>query len=153
MHHVVDNNAGVPPVAGLAPEPHVVEQTKRRLCSVGGGHGGVVDRQRHDADRAVLTNRQARAAAHRASGRVLRHQAPTGSHTERHEAPPPSISDFDHARLREPDAACAEIRDLQCALRTSTQKAEEPFKCLPHLQRRIDQLTPAVVGRTKRLGA
>ncbi|MFJ7201055.1 MULTISPECIES: helix-turn-helix domain-containing protein [unclassified Streptomyces] len=75
------------------------------------------------------------------------------AHAERHKAPPPDTSDFDHALLRELDAACVEIRDLQCALRTSAQEAEDPLKRLLHLQRRIDQLTPAVVGRTKRLGA
>ncbi|MFB6878383.1 helix-turn-helix domain-containing protein [Streptomyces sp. NPDC056323] len=73
------------------------------------------------------------------------------AHAERHKAPPPDTADFDHALLRELDAACVEIRDLQCALRTSPQ-AEDPLKRLLHLQRRIDQLTPAVVGRTKRLG-
>ncbi|MFE3152234.1 helix-turn-helix domain-containing protein [Streptomyces sp. NPDC059218] len=66
---------------------------------------------------------------------------------------PPDTSDFDHHLHRELDTVCAEIRDLQHALRTPAPAVEQPLELLLQLQRRLDQLTPPVVGRTKRLGA
>ncbi|MFD4764663.1 helix-turn-helix domain-containing protein [Streptomyces sp. NPDC058439] len=75
------------------------------------------------------------------------------AHTERRKGLPPDTSEFDHFLHGELDAACAEIRDLQRALRTSASAVEQPLERLLQLQRRIDQLTPTVVGRTKRLGA
>ncbi|MCX4400143.1 helix-turn-helix transcriptional regulator (plasmid) [Streptomyces sp. NBC_00053] len=95
--------------------------------------------------------------------RTLRHTGRPGeycstkcrqaAHTERHKGLPPDTSDFDHHLHRELDAACAEIRDLQHALRTPAPAVEQPLELLLQLQRRLDQLTPPVVGRTKRLGA
>ncbi|MFJ8856661.1 helix-turn-helix domain-containing protein [Streptomyces sp. NPDC102437] len=95
--------------------------------------------------------------------RTLRHTGRPGeycstkcrqaAHTERRKGLPPDTSDFDHHLHRELDAACAEIRDLQHALRTPAPAVEQPLELLLQLQRRIDQLTTPVVGRTKRLGA
>ncbi|MCX5106714.1 hypothetical protein [Streptomyces sp. NBC_00439] len=95
--------------------------------------------------------------------RTLRHTGRPGeycstkcrqaAHTERHKGLPPDTSDFDRHLHRELDAACAEIRDLQHALRTPAPAVEQPLELLLQLQRRLDQLTPPMVGRTKRLGA
>ncbi|MGY3676490.1 helix-turn-helix domain-containing protein [Streptomyces sp. TE33382] len=74
------------------------------------------------------------------------------AHTQRQKGLLPDTADFDTFLHSELDSACAEIRNLQRALHTPSP-AETPLERLLELQRRIEQLTPAVVGRTKRLGS
>ncbi|MEE1735502.1 helix-turn-helix transcriptional regulator [Streptomyces sp. BE147] len=74
------------------------------------------------------------------------------AHTHRQKGLPPDTADYDTFLHSELDSASAEIRDLQRALHTPGP-AEQPLERLLELQRRIEQLTPALVGRTKRLGS
>lgn len=74
------------------------------------------------------------------------------AHTQR-QKPPPDTSQFDTFLRIELSAVQAEVRDLQRALNTPTPEAEQPLERLLQLQRRIEQLLPPVVGRTKRMGA
>ncbi|NED07621.1 helix-turn-helix domain-containing protein [Streptomyces sp. SID6648] len=73
------------------------------------------------------------------------------AHTQR-QKPPPDTSQFDAFLRIELSAVQAEVRDLQRALNTPTPDAEQPLERLLQLQRRIEQLLPPVVGRTKRMG-
>lgn len=74
------------------------------------------------------------------------------AHAQRNKGLPPETREYDQFLHDELDAACAEIRDLQRALSTPGA-TEQPLESLLRLQRRFNQLTPTVVGRTKRLGA
>lgn len=74
------------------------------------------------------------------------------AHTQR-QKPPPDTSQFDTFLRIELSAIQAEVRDLQRALSTPTPDAEQPLERLLQLQRRIEQLLPPVIGRTKRMGA
>ncbi|MFF4179567.1 helix-turn-helix domain-containing protein [Streptomyces sp. NPDC001750] len=74
------------------------------------------------------------------------------AHAERHKAPPPDTSVFDHFLHGELEAARADIRALQHELASPALPAEQPLERLLSLQRRIEQLVPATVGRTKQAG-
>ncbi|MDT0493710.1 helix-turn-helix transcriptional regulator [Streptomyces griseus] len=73
------------------------------------------------------------------------------AHTQR-QKPPPDTSQFDAFLRVELSAVQAEVRDLQRALNTPTPDAGQPLERLLQLQRRVEQLLPPVVGRTKRMG-
>ncbi|MEV1048752.1 helix-turn-helix domain-containing protein [Streptomyces sp. NPDC049916] len=73
------------------------------------------------------------------------------AHTQR-QKPPPDTTQFDAFLRIELSAVQAEVRDLQRALNTPTPDAGQPLERLLQLQRRVEQLLPPVVGRTKRMG-
>ncbi|MER6499194.1 helix-turn-helix transcriptional regulator [Streptomyces sp. NPDC001455] len=74
------------------------------------------------------------------------------AHAERHKALPPDTSVFDRFLRVELEAVGTDVRALERDLASPVLPAEQPLERLLSLQRHIEQLVPAAVGRTKQAG-